>query len=390
MALRSARAGKTSEGPGRGAPAPGSAAKKRGKAVPDGAIARPTAGRWLLRGKDGRLTAYAQVDDAAVWWTETVAGGPYFTGPERLPAGGTALSMTTAQSAEGYAYLTALRRRPATDGGEPLIDVVNAIQYQSGRPLRTWQSLVSPYRDHAKAARMGVPAALLDARSGLHVYIRTAEGRLAYRRQTPKGRFNNWERAGVEGTPIKGEAYAVLGDDGVIDVLGPAAGRVLHWRLRGHEGEIERVTELELDAAVAPGTLSSERTSPSHRTYFWRDAGSARVRAWRPGSDPADLGGPGSGPVSVLRTPVDGVDCTILAGRGQDGRPALAAYPTEDEEAGLTWVPSGEPCRGAPALALDGAGRVTLAAIGEDGSLRIARQKAESGLALEAWTRPAG
>ncbi|NDZ86361.1 hypothetical protein G3I23_12455, partial [Streptomyces sp. SID10115] len=73
--------------------------------------------------------------------------------------------------------------------------------------------------------------------------------------------------------------------------------------------------------------------------------------------------------------------------RASTGRPALAAFPTEDEGAGLWWAETGEPCLGAPALALDARGRVVMAAIGLDGTLRIARQKAEAGLALEAWAR---
>ncbi|MEU1157166.1 hypothetical protein ABZ369_29720, partial [Streptomyces sp. NPDC005918] len=69
--------------------------------------------------------------------------------------------------------------------------------------------------------------------------------------------------------------------------------------------------------------------------------------------------------------------------RGEDQ--PVAAFPTEDEEAGLWWAETGEPCLGAPSLALDARGRVVMAAIGLDGTLRLARQKAEPGLALEAW-----
>ena len=69
------------------------------------------------------------------------------------------------------------------------------------------------------------------------------------------------------------------------------------------------------------------------------------------------------------------------------GRPALAAYPTEDEALGATWTLTGDPCVGAPTLALDGRGRVVMAAFGTDGTLRVARQKPEPGLALEAWQR---
>lgn len=360
----------------------------RGAPARPGDIPRPVGGSWLVRGKDGRLTAYAQTDDSAVRWTETSAGTPHWTGPDRLPVPsvGTVLSMALTRTGEGYVHLVAIRRRPAPDGGKPPIDLLHAIQYQTGRPLRDWQSIGSPYRDHTKAARMGPPSLLADTENSLHVYVQNAEGRISYRQQNPKGRFEGWERASVEGTPVTGQVHTALRDDGVIEILGPAAGRVLHWRREKNNAGFTRVEDQEPAVHVSPGTLSSHATGPGRITYFWRDGATTRVHAWRPGADPVDLGGPGTGALSVVRTPVDGVDCTILAGQGQDGRPVLAAYPTEDEEAGVTWVSSGEPCRGVPALALDGAGRVALGAIGEDGRLRVTRQKREEGLALEAWT----
>ncbi len=106
-----------------------------------------------------------------------------------------------------------------------------------------------------------------------------------------------------------------------------------------------------------------------------------------PASAAVGAGG-GTGPVAVLRTPVDGVDCTVLARRDAvTGRPALAVYTTEEESAGTEWTLTGDPCVGAPALALDGRGQVVLAVFGADGTLRVARQRGGRGLSLEAWAR---
>ncbi len=63
-------------------------------------------------------------------------------------------------------------------------------------------------------------------------------------------------------------------------------------------------------------------------------------------------GAPGTGPAAALRMTIDGHDCTVLAHRTAAGRPELAAFPTEDEEAGLWWAETGEPCLGAPGVAL--------------------------------------
>lgn len=85
----------------------------------------------------------------------------------------------------------------------------------------------------------------------------------------------------------------------------------------------------------------------------------------------------------MLRAVLDGYDCTVLAHRGLDGEVMVAACGTENEGAGVWWSPAGGPSAGAPALALDGHGRIVLALIGPDGTLRVARQGAGPGLALD-------
>lgn len=42
-------------------------------------------GRWLVLGKDGRLTAYARTRAGLLRWTETEPGGPHWTGPDLFP-----------------------------------------------------------------------------------------------------------------------------------------------------------------------------------------------------------------------------------------------------------------------------------------------------------------
>ncbi|WP_240003171.1 hypothetical protein [Streptomyces cinnamoneus] len=67
----------------------------------------------------------------------------------------------------------------------------------------------------------------------------------------------------------------------------------------------------------------------------------------------------------------------------------MTAYPDgEDVPTDAAWSQTGEECAGAPALALDAQGRVVLAVIATDGTLRVARQRtAEAGLALGPWER---
>ncbi|MFE7126425.1 hypothetical protein [Streptomyces sp. NPDC057617] len=382
------RSGRTSKRSGDGTGGATDVARERRRTPPalPADTSLPATADWLLRGKDGRLTAYAPTAEGVLRRTETRTGGPDWSGPELLAAEGLLPYLSIAQSAEGFVHLLAVRKRPRADGaGET--DLVHAVQFQTGRPLRDWHSLGNPHgKDREKAARIGLPSAVLDTTGSVHLFVRNANGGLSAKHQAPSGRWQAWGGANAEGTELTGGPAAAVTDHGAIEVLVPAGDTVVRW-LRGKpEAALERAED-EPAATVAPGTLTAERTGPGRLTHFWRDPGDGTVRAWRPGTEPVSLGGPGTGPPALLRTPVDGHDCTILAQRGPDGRPHVAAYPTENEAAGLHWTPSGEPCAGAPALALDGRGRVVLAAFAEDGTLRLARQKAEPGLALEAWTQ---
>ncbi|MEU8526161.1 MULTISPECIES: hypothetical protein [Streptomyces] len=341
---------------------------------------------WLLRGKDGRLTAYSPVDGGVLRWTESRPGGPGWDGPDLLPAPGLLPYLSIVQSTEGYVYLTGLRRLPGADGLLD-VDVLYGVQYQTGRPMRDWHSLTSPYtvpRVKHFAAEMGVPVSFVDATGSLHVMLRNAGGGVSGRSQNPVRWQPKW--ADLKGSDVTGTVAVTVNEAGHVDVFAPSAEHVLRWSQDTGGAEFPRVDALT--AAVADGTFTALRTGSDTVTRFWRDAHSGEVLAWRPGAGPRSLGGAtGTGPLALLRTPVDGVDCTLLAQRDASGRVALAAYPTEHEDAGLSWTPTGPVVTGAPALALDGRGRIVLAAIAEDGGLLVTRQKDESGLALEEWTR---
>ncbi|MEE1799221.1 hypothetical protein PUR57_11140 [Streptomyces sp. JV176] len=388
MAPRSGRTSKRSgDGGGDAAPTtPPSTDPHRAPAAQSAEASLPATTGWLLRGKDGRLTAYAATPGGVLRWTETRAGGPAWSGPEPLPLAGLLPYVSVARSAEGFVHLLGVRDRQRPEGDVER-DLVHAVQYQTGRPLRDWQSVGNPHgKDRGKGARIGMPSAVLDATGSMHLFVRNANGGLSAKHQSPTGRWQPWGGANATDTTLTGETSAAVTDRGAIDILVPAGGGTVRWLRGTPDAKLERAEE-EPAAAVAHATVTAERTGTGALTRFWRDADDSTVRAWRPGTEPASLGGPGTGPLALLRTPVDGYDCTILAGRGPDGRLQVAAYPTEDEKAGLNWTPTGEPCAGAPALALDGTGRVVLACLGLDGALRVTRQKDETGLALEAWRR---
>ncbi|MGW2563603.1 hypothetical protein ACWCXB_31140 [Streptomyces sp. NPDC001514] len=344
----------------------------------------PPTADWLLRGKDGRLSAYAPSAGGLLRWTETRPGGPEWEGPLPFQVPDLLGYLAIAQGTDGYVHFVGMQRSVAEDGPS-VTELTSSMQYQSGRPLRQWHGMGTPYpTDKERARRIGLPSALVDPRGALHVFFRNAGGGVSHRPQSLNGRWGSW--ADLQGSDVLGRPSVNLTDAGLTEVVAVTRGRVLRWVHDALGAPFERADDIE--ASVAPDSLSAERTGHGRLTHFWREADTGTVQAWREGmSEPVALGGTGgTGPVAVLRTPVDGHDCTILAQLGPDGRPTLAAYPTEDESAGVVWTATGEPCVGAPALAIDANGRVVLAALGADGTLRVTRQKDESGLAMEAWT----
>ncbi|MEU7580382.1 hypothetical protein AB0B50_22605 [Streptomyces sp. NPDC041068] len=354
----------------------------------------PETARWLLRGRDGRLSAYARAEGGLLRWTESRPGGPQWSGPDFFEAPDLTY-LTLAQGADGYVHFVGRRERrgEGADAGKAVVDIVHSIQYQSGRPLMDWRSLGNPHTKLVeRAPHLGAPCAAVDAAGTVHVFVRDAVGSVRMRREGKGGKWEGWKDFKVRDTLDGTVALATAA--GRVEVLAPTAKATLRWAQEEQGGALERADDVPL--APAPGSGTALETAPDRLTYYAADVLGTGVLAHRPGEGGGDngdgpvipLGGsPGPGPTAALRTTVDGYDCTVLAHRTTTGRPALAAFPTEDEAAGLWWAETGEPCLGAPALALDARGRVVIAAIAPDGTLRLARQKAEPGLALGAWER---
>ncbi|MEU6992754.1 hypothetical protein ABZ953_19120 [Streptomyces sp. NPDC046465] len=348
----------------------------------------PDTARWLLRGRDGRLTAYARAEGGLLRWTETAPGGPRWSGPDFFEAPGLTY-LTLAQGSDGYVHFLGRRElRDATGaGGDAVVDIVHSVQYQSGRPLMDWRTLGNPHTKRVdRAPSLGAPAAAVDTEGTVHVFVRDAVGSVRMRREGKGGKWEGWKDFKVLDT-LDGMA-ALATSTGRVEVFAPGGKATLRWAQEKQGGELQRADDLP--PAPAPGSGTLIETAPDRLTYYASDALGDGVLAHRPagGAAAVPLGGaPGPGPTAAVRTTVDGYDCTVLAHRTRSGRPGLAAFPTEDEGAGLWWAETGEPCLGAPSLTIDARGRVVMAAIGLDGTLRLARQKAEPGLALEAWTR---
>jgi len=169
---------------------------------------------------------------------------------------------------------------------------------------------------------------------------------------------------------------------GRIELFVPGDGVAMRWAQPEPDGETERCPNLSV--SVSEGSAAVLETASERVTLYWTDSATGGIVAHRPGSWMIPLGGAlAAGRIAVLRTPLDGYDCTVIAHRALDGQVMLAACGTENEGAGLWWSPAGERCAEGPALARDAYGRVVLAFLDDRGGLCVARQSAEAGLVME-------
>ncbi|MEV7611549.1 hypothetical protein [Streptomyces sp. NPDC089799] len=353
--------------------------------VGDGGAAAlgPVTGSWLVTGKDGRLTAYAVAHGGLVRWTETVPGGPEWTGPEFFPAPDLT-HLTLAQGQDGYVHFVG-RRRQVVDGVER-ITFHHALQYQTGRPLGPWASLGPLYQNEDMARTAGVPTAAVDVNGGLHVFVRNFGKGVHSRNQDGKGKWTKWADIKGSGTLDGATAFSTFG--GRVQLLAPAEKRVSLWS-QSEPGKGPAAKAEDLPFLGQPGSAGAVETAQDRVTWFWHAVDGSGVIAYRAGVGVMALGGgpAAHGAVAGTRAYVDGYDCTILAFRGAGGRTALAAYPTENETAGLWWAETGEASVGTPGLTVDAQGRIVIACISTAGELLVTRQKDNMGLSLGRWMR---
>ncbi|MDT9695119.1 hypothetical protein [Streptomyces sp. P17] len=332
-------------------------------------------GDWLIRGRDGRLSVYWHTQDAVLCRAEQVPGGrwdvPRRVGGEQKVQMGFALG----QGADGYAHLVAWRPTRSGESG-----LVHSTHFRPLLAALDWLPIGHPNK---QGERTGTPAVAVDAEGRAYLFVRNRGKGVHTINQKERGGWNGWHD--LKGSKVGEELVALTAESGLVEVYATYPTGVLRWLQQEPGGR--PVAADPLAVRIAPGTLSALPTSKEHTTLFFADP-EGLLHAWRPDGDPMPLlAAAGPGPVSAIRCVLDGHDCTLLAQRSSSGRVAFAAYPTEQESAGLWWTESGPalPAGTRVAVAEDAEGRVVAATLTPDGGLRLARQKDEPGLALAAW-----
>ncbi|MET9348028.1 hypothetical protein [Streptomyces termitum] len=344
----------------------------------------PRQSGWLTRGEDGRLSVHLMSAGGVLRWTETAPGGPEWDGPEALEAPAELMpGLTVLQGADGYVRLLGLRR--ATDKGDEALEVVTAVQYQSGRPLAPWQSIGNPNaREWERARQLGFPVAALDTAGTLHVFVRNVGRGISTRRQDRSGNWSGWEH--LRGRRIADELAAVPGPDGRVDLVARRRDRTeaVHW---AYDPATRSWTEdRTVPVRPVPGSLAA---APEAGGFRFRYADTNELCLWRPGAPaPEALGaadgtGAAAGAAGAL---VQGWSCTVLVRPGGDGAVAIGVHADGRPDTGTWWAPGGERSLSAPAVALDAAGRAVVAVLGVDGRPRVMRQRhGAEGLEFDPW-----
>ncbi|MFD7259159.1 hypothetical protein [Streptomyces sp. NPDC059874] len=344
-------------------------------------------GKWLFRGSDGRLTAYGCAGRGLLRWTEsTPAGG--WTGPEELDVPGWTGLVAMAQSNEGYIHFVTLRAATDGSGGQ---EIAVATQFQSGRGLTDWRSLGTPgvRGGPTEDGPACPPCIAVNQRSGaVHVIVSLRHGGIVRRSRNAEGVWGGWKQIAPD--PYPGEVTAVMPAGGPLEILAAGPAGIDRW-VGAAQGQFRLGDRIATRMVGAP--VGCE-TGPRRATYFWRHPGDGSLVAWRAGhpgvqSGMMGLGGAGGrGTPGVGQALVGGYDCTVLAQNGADGDVELTAYVSENEGYGIWWASLGGRGLHAPQVAVDDAGRIVVAAVGESGALAVARQDTtQQGLAFGPWQR---
>lgn len=359
----------------------------RDPALPDatGSALRPRypqpAG-WLIRGNDGRLSAYLPTAGAVLRWTEGPAGG--WSAPERLGAPGLLPGLTVVQGPDGYVRLIGLRRTEGP-GGAVTVDVVCATQYQTGRPAGPWHSLGNPHRAEPERGRhVGFPVAAFDDDGTLHVFIRNDEHTVNTRHEKPSGSWSSWQH--LRGTKTADELVALRVPDGRVELFArlrdfPGAAR---WSRAGRDGVWTEDTGPNVHAAA--DTLAP---APESGALRYRYAGTGELCQWQ-WNAPGPYALHSSDAVGKV-TGVTGVDiggwaCTVLVSTDVHGYCLVGFHVDGRPDSGVWWSGTEQRCLVPPALVRDRHGHLAIATLDPDARLAVTRRMSGGqGLDLGLW-----
>ncbi|MFI9046802.1 PIG-L family deacetylase [Streptomyces sp. NPDC053427] len=357
----------------------------------------PGSNAWLRPMADGRLAAFAVLAGRAHCWTETGPGSGRFTGPVLLGGAPLEGQIHAVRHPDGslrlFAARTVLPGRNTAHRRE-LLTARQAGTARDGAPLFPhWEPLGSPDPDPVRSLETGFPAAVAAPDGTAHVFVRTWDGALAHRAGPDGGPWTPWRRlegpvGALKVSPAIDDGIdACVDSDGMIHLVAPSGRTVHHW-VSKEAGQLPR-PGAATGLPEAAGPVSLVPLEDGAVRALFRRVGTAqvliaerrkRIGSWRVAAQCAPVGGYGR----VAAAPGGAGDRMVLAARDDAG--GVRAATARDVPG--PWHTGRVPHSGAAGVAEDAAGRAVVVALGNDGRLYAARQRAAGpGAPFGAWER---
>ncbi|MGW7411412.1 PIG-L family deacetylase [Streptomyces sp. NPDC054863] len=329
----------------------------------------PTAAPQLRQDAAGRLTAFAVLGGQAAMWRESARGSGDWSQARLLGGDGLLPGLTATLTKDGrwqlYAERIAALGAKARDNRR---EIVTAEQTRRDGPFGAWVSLGAPDRAPDRGRRVGGPVVARAGDGTTWLFVRDWAKGVACRQRRADGRWTPWQDLG--GADVQEGLSTVTDSKGCVHVFGSGHDSVHHWRQDKPGGPFTFV----LTNLPTPGDPPTALARPDGSVLLaYREAKTATPLVH---TLPAD-GGPwrtehtglvarGYGALALHPLRGGGV---LLAARNNDGSTSLATLLTR---ATPRWSTAAGTAVAAVSLAADATGRVVLARLGPDATLRTA------------------
>ncbi|MFF7186554.1 PIG-L family deacetylase [Streptomyces sp. NPDC008222] len=349
----------------------------------------PSGTNWLLADRRGRLAAFAVVNQQAAVWLEARPGADQWRGPFFLGGGPLAPNLAVSHTPDGRWQIFALRlSRLAADDGHAR-EIVLLEQSEPDGVFPGWITLGNPSAgDPQRDRHLGAPAVTRDGRGRLHLFVRNAGQGLHSRVQEADGSWGEW--TDLRGHELQEGLTALTAPNGHVEVFAASREGVFHWSQSSLDTPPSRAPRFRL---TVPGGPAAAVVQPGGQVMtVYRQPGSGRLlmaqedapggRWAQPAASIGGRGGFGAIALAAGPSPETG---TLVVTRGDLGGVAYRFLPGEETWRELPTTVLGGTIAHAPAAAFDALGRATVAVLGADGRLAVARQTAPGSPEFGPW-----
>ncbi|MCT9006021.1 PIG-L family deacetylase [Streptomyces rhizosphaerihabitans] len=352
----------------------------------------PAGVNWLLTDPTGRLTAFAVVNQQAAVWMEAQPGSGQWRGPFFLGGGPLAPGLAVCLTPDGRWQIFAERMSLLAVDDAQRREIVLLEQAEPGGAFRSWTPLGNPSAgSRTRDRHLGAPVVARDGAGRLHLFVRNAGQGLHTRIQMPDGTWSGW--TDLRGHELQEGLAAVTAANGHVDVFGASRGAVFRWAHKSLNEPLTRAPRFRLAPSAGPVAAVLQPSGQVMTVYREPDTGHLLMaqeddpggRWAQPAESVGGRGGYGAVALAAGPSPEAG---TLVACRSNLGAVAYRFLPGDPDQPWqeLPTTSLGGTFTGAPAAAFDAQGRATIAVIGADAKLAVARQTVPEAAEFGAWT----